>query len=109
MSELRRSQRAVHETRDSLPAAEHQVAPSPGTAGTAPPLLVTSPPLPRTAGLELAVALPPETAGPAGSLWYDACEVAEGVTFLSAGSLAGARPYGTPDTALLAGTLRGMA
>ncbi|MFK0117804.1 PAS domain-containing protein [Streptomyces sp. NPDC090994] len=111
VSELRRSQRAVHETRDSLPAAEHRVPPRPGAPGgapeSAPPRLPGPPRLSRTAGLEPAVALPPETAGPA--VWYDACEIAEGVTFLSAGSLTGPGPGGTADPALVAGTLRGMA
>jgi PAS domain S-box-containing protein len=96
VSELRRSQRAVHETRDRLPRA--------ADGGRE-----TSPPLSRAAALEVAATVPPEGAGPAGPLWCDACEIADGETLLSVGSLTAPGPDGTSDTALLAGTLRGLA
>ncbi|MEU1054629.1 PAS domain-containing protein [Streptomyces sp. NPDC005876] len=94
VSELRRSQRAVAATREAIRARPRATGPEPT-------------PLPRTAGLDLAAARFPGPAFPdrPGTVWYDACETARGEVLLGAGS----RPGGPPETALLIGTLRGLA
>ncbi|GAA4791934.1 PAS domain-containing protein [Streptomyces ziwulingensis] len=112
VSELRRDQRAVSETRDSLPVTgrrerpDRQAAAGPREAGPAWP----GPLRPvRGTGLDLAAARLPGSAHPPGGLWYDACEIAGGEALLSVGALTAPPPGGTPDTALLVGTVRGLA
>ncbi|MGV9253590.1 SpoIIE family protein phosphatase [Streptomyces sp. NPDC003697] len=115
VSELRRSQRAVRETCDSLrrhrppartlpgPAAGPQEVPPPG-GGVA--WLARGGRL----GLEAAAGrLPAPAGGPSGGVWCDALELSDGDTLLSVGRLTGFGPTAVRGTAMLLGALRGMA
>ncbi|MEV7996134.1 SpoIIE family protein phosphatase [Streptomyces sp. NPDC086077] len=118
VSELRRSQRAVSETRDSLrrpqdvarwsehgPAVEPQEAVLPPWRGSLR--------LPRQDGphsLELAARRLPASPGEStGGDWYDALELPEGETLLSVGDLTGHGVAVTSGMAMLLGAVRGMA
>ncbi|MFC7845982.1 PP2C family protein-serine/threonine phosphatase [Streptomyces sp. NPDC001046] len=116
VSELRRNQRAVSETRDSLHrrreaahgerrlAAELQEAVLPPGLG--------SPRLPHRASgaLDLAARrLPASTHTPIGGHWYDALELADGDTLLSVGDLTGQGVGVTSTMTMLLGAVRGMA
>ncbi|MEG3630145.1 SpoIIE family protein phosphatase [Streptomyces poriticola] len=120
VSELRRSQRVVSETRDSLrrdpprPQDGHRAGTEPQKA--APPsrpgfLRLPSPH--RSAPLELAAGgLPdagPDAWGRYEGRWYDACDLADGDLLLSMGTLTPHAAVQSPDPALLLGTLRGLA
>ncbi|WP_329406662.1 SpoIIE family protein phosphatase [Streptomyces sp. NBC_00704] len=116
VSELRRSQRAVRESRDSLQrqrqhdraeqrlAAELREAVLPSWRG---PLNL---PGGSDGSLDLAARrLPAATAAPSGGDWYDALELPGGRTLLGVGDLTGHGPAVTSHTAMLLGALRGMA
>ncbi|MGW4350089.1 SpoIIE family protein phosphatase [Streptomyces sp. NPDC004690] len=110
VSELRRSQSAVRETRDSLrhrrhPARTgHGLAVEPGDAGYLP--WHGFPRLPHPGGPALDVAGPD---GPVPGGWCDALELSDGVTVLTVGGFADPGPGGAADPAMLLGALRGMA
>ncbi|MFF1549205.1 PP2C family protein-serine/threonine phosphatase [Streptomyces sp. NPDC058291] len=117
VSELRRSQRAVRESRDSLQRQRHTAAQSehrlavelreavlPQWGG------VPSPPTRGAGSLDLAARhLPAATTSLIGGDWYDALEVPDGRTLLGVGDLAGQGPAVTSHTAMTLGALRGMA
>ncbi|GAB1331187.1 SpoIIE family protein phosphatase [Streptomyces sennicomposti] len=110
VSELRRSQSAVRETRDSLrhhrhlTRIGHGLAVEPGDAGYLP--WHGFPRLPHPGGPALDVAAPD---GPVPGGWCDALELSDGATVLTAGGLAAPGPGGVADPAMLLGALRGMA
>ncbi|MBL1096809.1 PP2C family protein-serine/threonine phosphatase [Streptomyces coffeae] len=126
VSELRRSQRAVRETQDSLQrqryaartehrlAVELQEAVLPPWRGslrlpdsTAPGAPAQDPGLD---GLDLAAHyLPSETSARIGGDWYDALELPDGRTLLSVGDLTGHGVAATSGMAMLLGAVRGMA
>ncbi|MFF8289624.1 PP2C family protein-serine/threonine phosphatase [Streptomyces sp. NPDC016309] len=116
VSELRRSERAVRESRDSLQRrqhieqTEHRMAvelqeavlpPWRGSAGF---------PHGGPAGLDLAGQyLPSGTSATIGGDWYDALELPDGEALLTAGDLTGHGVSATSTMAMLLGALRGMA
>lgn len=107
VSELRRSQRTVTDSRASLgrPGAALPSAPDPHVAWHAPSLRAPG----RGPGhLDVAAHLPDRADGPPSGDWYDALELADGDSLLSLGRLRG---EGATDTAgaMLLGALRGMA
>ena len=116
VSELRRSQRTVCETRDSLQRQRHEARTEHRLAvelqeAVLPPwrgsLL-----LPRQGAetLELAARhLPSSTSTLVGGDWYDALELPAGETLLSVGDLTGHGVTVTSGMAMLIGALRGMA
>ncbi|GAA2630870.1 PP2C family protein-serine/threonine phosphatase [Streptomyces vastus] len=115
VSELRRSQRTVHETRDSLQRQRH-------IARTEHRLAVelqeaVLPPwrgslrLPHQGPQALDVAaryLPCSTSALIGGDWYDALELPGGETMLSVGELTGHGATVTSGMAMLLGAVRGM-
>ncbi|WP_019069083.1 PP2C family protein-serine/threonine phosphatase [Streptomyces hokutonensis] len=116
VSELRRSQRTVSETRDSLQrhrhhaqterrlAVELQEAVLPPWRGT----LRLPHQGPET--LDLAARyLPSSTNALIGGDWYDALQLSDGATLLSVGDLTGHGVAVTSGMAMLLGALRGMA
>ncbi|MGW8064204.1 PP2C family protein-serine/threonine phosphatase [Streptomyces ziwulingensis] len=115
VSELRRSQRAVSETRDSL-----RYRPLPADGGRPPavePRAAALPPwhgllrFPRRGrpGLELAAGYLPSTAhAPRCGCWYDACPLADDDTLLSVGELAGPDAGVTQAPAMVISALRGL-
>ncbi|MFH8801946.1 PP2C family protein-serine/threonine phosphatase [Streptomyces sp. NPDC017936] len=116
VSELRRSQRAVRETRDSLhrrrPPARtgHRLAVEPGEAAR--PAWSGSLRLPRQGPRRLDIDahhLPARTGSLIGGGWYDALELPDGDTLLSVGDLTGHGPAVASTTAMTLGALRGMA
>ncbi|MFI8951579.1 SpoIIE family protein phosphatase [Streptomyces sp. NPDC053750] len=116
VSELRRSQRAVSETRDSLrrhplsAGSERRAAVEPREA-VPPPWhgLLRFPHLGRP-GLDLAAAYLPSTAhAPGGGGWYDACPLGGDETLLSVGDLTRPDAETAQAPALLIGALRGLA
>ncbi|MFJ3498545.1 SpoIIE family protein phosphatase [Streptomyces sp. NPDC086091] len=121
VSELRRSQRAVRETRDSLhlrrppaPSVRPPAAPS-ADAGPdpEPPPWHASLRLPRGGGprsLDLAARhLPGATGSALGATWFDTLELSDGETLLSMGDLTGQGPSVPSSLATTVGALRGMA
>ncbi|GHD86020.1 PP2C family protein-serine/threonine phosphatase [Streptomyces naganishii] len=116
VSELRRSQSAVRETRDSLQhhrqraRTEHRLAAELREAVLPPwggPLR-----LPPGGRLELDLAARRLSAGPGtriGGDWYDALELPDGDTLLSVGGLTGHGPGVTSSMAMVLGAVRGMA
>ncbi|MET9564632.1 PP2C family protein-serine/threonine phosphatase [Streptomyces tauricus] len=116
VSELRRSQRTVSETHDSLQRqrqaarTEHRLAVELQEA-VLPPWR-GSPPLPRQGpgALDLAARyLPSSTSSLIGGNWYDALDMPDGQTLLSVGDLTGHGVAVTSGMAMLLGALRGMA
>ncbi|MFE1749325.1 SpoIIE family protein phosphatase [Streptomyces anandii] len=116
VSELRRSQSAVRETRDSLQhhrrraRTERRLAAEPREA--VPPAWRGPLRLPRSGGPALDLAAGHLPAGPGtriGADWYDAIELPDGDTLLSVGGLTGHGPGVTSDTAMVLGAVRGMA
>ncbi|MET8979659.1 SpoIIE family protein phosphatase [Streptomyces sp. NPDC004539] len=116
VSELRRSQRAVTETRDSLrrgrrrPRSEARLAVEPREAATPP--WCGSLRLPRQAPCALDVAglhLPAANGAPIGTDWFDTIQLPGGDTFLTVGSLTGSAGSLESTTTMLLGALRGMA
>ncbi|MFF1450370.1 PP2C family protein-serine/threonine phosphatase [Streptomyces sp. NPDC058274] len=116
VSELRRSQRVVHETRDSMQRQHHR-------AQTEHQLAVelqesVLPPwrgslrFPRQGPQTLDLAahyLPSSTSALIGGDWYDALELPGGETLLTVGDLTGHGVAVTSGMATLLGALRGMA
>ncbi|MFF9814765.1 PP2C family protein-serine/threonine phosphatase [Streptomyces sp. NPDC014006] len=116
VSELRRSERAVSETRDSLQRrrqraqAEHRVAVE--VQGAVLPPWHGSLRLPRRGAGSLDIAAHYLSA-PASELiggdWYDALELPAGESLLGVGDLTGRGPVVTSTMAMLLGAVRGMA
>jgi hypothetical protein len=114
VSELRRSQEAVSETRDSLRPRRHPA--HTGHRLAVEPQEAVLPPwhgslrLPHRDTLDLAGRHLPAPGGtPAGGDWYDALELPDGDLLLSAGGVIGHGVAVTTGTAMLLGALRGMA
>ncbi|MFI1167539.1 PP2C family protein-serine/threonine phosphatase [Streptomyces sp. NPDC020801] len=115
VSELRRSQSAVRETRDSLHHHQHLAQTERRLAVELQEAVLPwrgSLRLPRRGGpaLDLAAHYLPASSGPLiGGDWYDALELPGGDTLLSVGDLTGHGPGATSAMAMLLGALRGMA
>lgn len=116
VSELRRSERAVRESRDSLQRRQHieqtehrmvvelQEAVLPPWRGS------SGFPHGGPAGLDLAGQyLPSGSSATIGGDWYDALELPDGDALLTAGDLTGHGVSATSTMAMLLGALRGMA
>ena len=117
VSDLRRSQRTLRETRDSLErqrqiaqterrlAVELQEAVLPPWRGA-----LRFPPEGGPATLDLAAHyLPSATSGLIGGDWYDAMQLPDGSSLLTVGDLTGHGVAATSGMAMLLGALRGMA
>ncbi|MFE9609828.1 PP2C family protein-serine/threonine phosphatase [Streptomyces sp. NPDC006012] len=116
VSELRRNQQTVRETRDSLrrqrrrarsgsrPPAEGQEAVLPPSHGT-PGLPHRGPRSLDVAARRLTAAASPQARGD----WYDTFELPDGDTLLGVGDLTGHGITVAPDKTMLMGALRGMA
>ncbi|GGS07477.1 hypothetical protein GCM10010252_52860 [Streptomyces aureoverticillatus] len=116
VSELRRSQRVVRETRDSLQRqrhlaqTEHRLAVELQEAVLPPWRGSLRFPHGGPASLDLAAHyLPSSSTALIGGDWYDALELADGRTLLSVGDLTGHGVTVTSGMAMLLGALRGMA
>ncbi|MFE0102332.1 PP2C family protein-serine/threonine phosphatase [Streptomyces sp. NPDC059009] len=116
VSELRRSQRAVRETRDSLQRqrqiaqTEHRLAVELQEAVLPPWRGTLRFPRGGPGALDLAAHyLPSSTSALIGGDWYDALELPDGQTLLSVGDLTGHGVSVTSGMAMLLGALRGMA
>ncbi|MFF3191348.1 PP2C family protein-serine/threonine phosphatase [Streptomyces misionensis] len=116
VSALRRSQRAVRETRDSLrqhrhrERAEQRVAAELQEAVVPPWRGSLRPPHQGPATLDLAAhRLSSDGGDPIGGDWYDALELADGETLLSVGDLTGHGVAVASGMATLLGAVRGMA
>ncbi len=117
VSELRRSQRAVRETRDSLQRQRHiaqtehrlavelQEAVLPPWRGS----LRLPHRGPRGRWIWPPTTCPSSTSALIGGDWYDALELPDGDTLLSVGDLTGHGVTATSGMAMLLGALRGMA
>ncbi|MEV7415921.1 SpoIIE family protein phosphatase [Streptomyces sp. NPDC089919] len=117
VSELRRSERAVRESRDSLQrqrqiaqtehrlAVELQEAVLPSWRGS-----LGFPQQRSTGALDLAAHyLPSATSALIGGDWYDALELPDGTSMLTVGDLTGHGVTATSGMAMMLGALRGMA
>ncbi|MFJ1807879.1 MULTISPECIES: PP2C family protein-serine/threonine phosphatase [unclassified Streptomyces] len=116
VSELRRSQRAVSESRDSLQRqrhraqTEHRLAVELHEAVLPPWRGALCLPYQGPRSLDLAAHyLPAATTSQIGGDWYDALELSDGQTLLSVGDLTGHGPTVASNTAMMLGALRGMA
>ncbi|MFD8570267.1 PP2C family protein-serine/threonine phosphatase [Streptomyces sp. NPDC059639] len=116
VSELRRSQRAVSETRDSLQRqrhiaqTEHRLAVELQEAVLPPWRGSLRLPHGGPGGLHVAARYLPSAAGtPTGGNWYDALELPDGKTLLTVGDLTGQGVAVTSGMAMLLGAVRGMA
>ncbi|MEC4018523.1 PP2C family protein-serine/threonine phosphatase [Streptomyces sp. H27-D2] len=116
VSELRRSQRAVRETRDSLQRqrhiaqTEHRLAVELQEAVLPPWRGSLRFPHGGPVALDLgAHYLPSGTSALIGGDWYDAMQLPDGQTLLSVGDLTGHGVTATSGMAMLLGALRGMA
>ncbi|MEV6087267.1 PAS domain-containing protein [Streptomyces parvulus] len=116
VSELRRSQRVVSETRDSLrhrpgPAdAGPRAAVEPREAASAPWHGLLRFPHQGRPGLDLAAGyLPSSDRAPRHRAWYDACPLTGDDTLLAAGDLPGAETDEAQGPVMLIGALRGLA
>ncbi|KUF18270.1 PP2C family protein-serine/threonine phosphatase [Streptomyces silvensis] len=116
VSELRRSQRVVRETRDSLrhqrhiAQTEHRLAVELQEAVLPPWRGSLRFPHGGSASLDLAAHyLPSSSPALIGGDWYDALELTDGRTLLSVGDLTGHGVTVTSGMAMLLGALRGMA
>ncbi|MEU6255735.1 SpoIIE family protein phosphatase [Streptomyces sp. NPDC047043] len=116
VSELRRSQRAVSETRDSLQRQQHRAQTEHRLAVELQEAVL--PPwrgslrLPHQGPETLDLAahyLPSSTSALIGGDWYDALELPDGQTLLSVGDLTGHGVVVTSGMATLLGAVRGMA
>jgi serine phosphatase RsbU (regulator of sigma subunit) len=116
VSELRRSQRVVSETRDSLHRHEHRAQTEHRVAVELQEAVL--PPwrgslrLPRHGRQSLDLAahyLPSSTSALIGGDWYDALELTDGEMLLSVGDLTGHGVAVTSGMAMLLGAVRGMA
>ncbi|MEU7256905.1 SpoIIE family protein phosphatase [Streptomyces rimosus] len=116
VSELRRSQRAVRETRDSLQRqrhraqTEHRLAVELQEAVLPPWRGSLRFPQGGPVALDLAARyLPSGTSALIGGDWYDALQLPDGKTLLSVGDLTGHGATATSGMAMVLGALRGMA
>ncbi|MET9297223.1 SpoIIE family protein phosphatase [Streptomyces sp. NPDC003077] len=116
VSELRRSQRAVRETRDSLQRqrhfaqTEHRLAVELQEAVLPPWRGSLRFPQGGPVALDLAARyLPSGSSALIGGDWYDALQLPDGRTLLSVGDLTGHGATATSGMALVLGALRGMA
>ncbi|MFF7446296.1 MULTISPECIES: SpoIIE family protein phosphatase [unclassified Streptomyces] len=116
ISELRRSQRVVSETRDSLQHhqhrahTEHRLAVELQEAVLPPRHGSLRLPRRRPETLDLAArSLPSSATALPGGDWYDALELADGAMLLSVGDLTGHGVAVTSGMATLLGAVRGMA
>ncbi|MDQ0753613.1 hypothetical protein QF034_007844 [Streptomyces africanus] len=116
VSELRRSQRVVSETRDSLTdrrqdaRTEHRLAAELQEAVLPPWLGSLRLPHRGAEALDLAARrLPASTHTLIGGDWYDALELTDGETLLSIGDLTGHGVGVTSNMTMLLGAVRGMA
>ncbi|GGP98327.1 hypothetical protein GCM10010266_22140 [Streptomyces griseomycini] len=117
VSELRRCRRAVSETRDSLHRRRHAAARTEHRLAVelqeaVLPAWRGSLRLPRGGPHTLDLAahyLPSSTSAPIGGDWYDALELSDGTTLLSAGDLTGHGIGAASGMAMLLGAVRGMA
>lgn len=116
VSELRRSQRTVSETRDSLQRhrhhaqSEHRLAVELQEAVLPPWRGSLRLPHQGPSTLDLAAHhLPSSTSALIGGDWYDALELADGATLLSVGALTGHGVAVASGKATLLGAVRGMA
>ncbi|MFF7340458.1 PP2C family protein-serine/threonine phosphatase [Streptomyces sp. NPDC008163] len=114
VSALRRSQRVVRRTHDSLrreqPGTGHRAAADPEEAVLPP--WQTSLRLPEHGPGALDIAahyLPSETSALVGGGWYDAMELPDGRTMLTVGDLTGHGVQATSAMAVVMGAVRGMA
>ncbi|MCZ0991124.1 SpoIIE family protein phosphatase [Streptomyces diastatochromogenes] len=116
VSELRRSQRTVRETRDSLQHHQRQAQTEQRLAVELQEAVL--PPwrgslrLPHQGPRSLDLAahyLPAATSALIGGDWYDALELSDGATLLSVGDLTGHGVAVTSGMAMLLGAVRGMA
>ncbi|MFI6035880.1 PP2C family protein-serine/threonine phosphatase [Streptomyces sp. NPDC051315] len=116
VSELRRGQRAVRETRDSLQRQRYQAQTEHRLAVELQEAVL--PPrrgslrLPHQGPRHLDIAarhLPSRTSSPIGGDWYDALELSDGEILLSVGDLTGHGPAVASTMAMMLGALRGMA
>ncbi|MGI5448248.1 PP2C family protein-serine/threonine phosphatase [Streptomyces sp. CA-243310] len=116
VSELRRSQRAVRESHDSLQRrrdiaqTEHRLAVELQEAVLPPWRGSLRFPQDSTGALDVAARhLPSATGAPIGGGWYDALELPDGRSLLTVGDLTGHGVTATSGMAMLLGALRGMA
>ncbi|MEU9177361.1 SpoIIE family protein phosphatase [Streptomyces sp. NPDC048550] len=116
VSELRRSQRAVRESRDSLQRrreiaqTEHRLAVELQEAVLPPWRGSLRFPHHTTGALDVAVHyLPSATSALIGGDWYDALELPDGCSLLTVGDLTGHGVTATSGMAMMLGALRGMA
>ncbi|MGQ4360402.1 PP2C family protein-serine/threonine phosphatase [Streptomyces sp. SAS_272] len=115
VSELRRNQRAVRESHDSLQArrqaqTEHRRAVELQEAVLPPHRVPLRLPHQGPSTLDVAARyLPAASTSLIGGDWYDALELPDDETLLSIGDLTGHGPAVTSNTAMLLGALRGMA
>ncbi|MEU5432392.1 SpoIIE family protein phosphatase [Streptomyces sp. NPDC020719] len=116
VSELRRSQRAVRESRDSLQRerhiaqTEHRLAVELQEAVLPPWRGSLRLPQGNPAALDIAAHyLPAATSALIGGDWYDALELPDGRSLLTVGDLTGHGVTATGAMAMLLGALRGMA
>ncbi|MFI1016747.1 PP2C family protein-serine/threonine phosphatase [Streptomyces sp. NPDC020965] len=115
VSELRRSERAVRESRDSLQRrrhfedTEHRLAVELQEAVLPPWRGSLRFPPEGTAALDVAARyLPSTNSALIGGDWYDALRLPSGASMLSVGDLTGHGVAATSTTAMLLGALRGM-
>ncbi|MFE2141118.1 PP2C family protein-serine/threonine phosphatase [Streptomyces sp. NPDC059456] len=116
VSELRRSQRAVRESRDSLQRrqeiaqTEHRLAVELQEAVLPPWRGSLRFPHHTTGTLDVAAHyLPAATSALIGGDWYDALDLPDGRSLLTVGDLTGHGVTATSGTAMMLGALRGMA
>ncbi|WP_327130935.1 SpoIIE family protein phosphatase [Streptomyces sp. NBC_01343] len=116
VSELRRSQRAVRESRDSLQRrreiaqTEHRLAVELQEAVLPPWRGSLRLPHHTTGALDVAAHyLPAATSALVGGDWYDALELPDGRSLLTVGDLTGHGVTATSGMAMMLGALRGMA
>ncbi|MEU1338615.1 SpoIIE family protein phosphatase [Streptomyces sp. NPDC005827] len=116
VSELRRSQRTVRETRDSMRSlqqrarTEQRLAVELQEAVLPPGRGALRPPRRGPGTLEVAARYLPSGADtPLGGDWYDALELSDGDTLLSVGDLTGHGVGVTSGMTMLLGAVRGMA
>ncbi|MEV6176860.1 SpoIIE family protein phosphatase [Streptomyces sp. NPDC052015] len=116
VSELRRSQRTVRATRDSLQRHRHLAQTEHRLTAELQEAVLP----PRRGSLRLphqgrpcldiaAHHLPAGASSPIGGAWYDALELSDGETLLSVGDLTGQGPAVASTMAMMLGALRGMA
>ncbi|MEU7066700.1 SpoIIE family protein phosphatase [Streptomyces sp. NPDC046161] len=116
VSELRRSQRAVRESRDSLQRhreiaqTEHRLAVELQEAVLPPWRGSLRFPHDSTGALDVAAYyMPSATSALIGGDWYDALELSDGRSLLTVGDLTGHGVTATSGMAMMLGALRGMA